>query len=1386
MKKNSLLKIESVGKQGRKELSLFLLATLFILFFYADSRADTVTWIGSTPVTKTDWDTATNWDTGSVPGQSDEIHFAKGSTVDYTDAFTNTNKVIIGYDSNYGSNPGTGAMTITGDATFNDLTIGITNRARKSEAVGTGTLTINGNLTVTGSFNAGQAGAATITVQKPDADTNVTVSLGTGSYSSDYAYTSSSKVNFSIPYGNTKSGYFTDQTVVDFSQASQVTIMAKEFNLAASQYGDEDASGFGFRQSAKVTLGTNADITANRVSLFCSRGASAGASASDTALPTELILGSGTTNFNVGLDSASYKGFNGITVGGRKASAFDSNGDPLYAQLIVADVADGQSKTAIVNIRGLQTGVDASNNPVYGTTDLKIAFNYKYNTGDTSYGKVDLSSAAQVNMNLRNLVLAYRSGTSSGRDGAGDGLLILGNNSTVTVSDYLIMSYKKNVTTSGGPGTSTAISNIYMDGANSSLTASKIIMGNVWGDDLNANKAVSKSSIFLSGGATLNSEYGAVVRGNGRIICSSSLSSPGAFSSTVSDTTGDVTLGALFVGYKPPASGETAEASVQSNFYAQGYNFTIGAGQDSSDNKNIFYVGAESETTATTLLNSRAYFGEADIADGTHSSGVTNLTINVNRVRVGDNANISGQVAKGNLYLAKNNTITAYDLIVSENDVAVTGAVSSIQLGEGTNDFNIGTVVIGGKNSAGVFSLNGSEGVFTLASTLTARTGAAFTLDGYGSVTVNGTEYSVPYANLAIAREDASTTGTVDTVAQVDLTNTSSAVLNLGVLDIAVGATQDEGVIAGQFNLGDNATVTAYEINMSRHNTTGALNTNFSGLILGDPNSTDSTGSKITIQAGTITTLNNSSDNTPEVTTATYAGNLNMGSDAVTTISHLHLYHNSEIDVANQITIKGQGFLDLHGNSVLTAKTADFGTSSVNSTTKVTIDHSTFTLGTAGTTIPTDPVLVINGDATCTVNGGKHIVYGDSLMGKENDSTSSITISVSNGGEYTSTGKLTVNGLANVTLNDTSSMKVDQLIGATGADTTTSDETSHLTLNGTSHLQTRNISVTADTTSTQAFKIDMTVKDNALLEVIDVDGAGTLSGADGVTLTVSGGRLIADKIDVPTGATTKGDIVFTGGTMSISQLGSSSSAGLGLTVHQQGTSVFSPGYASPTADNPSVSNYNVGDEVFKGMSKIYGNYILDSGTIKLDINTAIDRDNINVFGENGLASTVSGKFELGTGANAKINISTGEGFFTNVADGGYMTGYEVVTRDGNTFIEAVFSVPLLYSDQGFFLGDSLTAIALGEAGEADATAWGQAHIDWGEYFLSDEAIYDVLATSTISDDTTLPAYVLRAKLIRYVQEVPEPATWLLLILGCIGVYYLGQRRFRSNPAARRS
>lgn len=1257
-----------------------------------------------------DWNTAANWrlvngetESPNPPATGDTLHFAKGATVNYTGDFFNEARVDIGYNAPVSGtdwpNAGTGTLNINGSASFNTLSVGL----MRGNTTGSGALTVNGNLTVTGDLYAGRDGAADITVIKPAShEGNLTVSLGTGNYVDSYKWTSSSDVWLSHPSEIETTNYWIGTTTANFSAADKVEINVNALNLGASAY-TAATSSYKFRQGAKLILGKDTDITVNRVALFDSAGAAAGAFSTKTAEATEMILGSGTTNFNVAKCAGDalkviFNGTNGITIGGKKASAFDSNGNPIPVTLSVAAPAEGTSKTAVVNIRGLQNGVDGEGNPTYGYTDLKIAYNYQFNTGDTSYGTVDLTNAAEVNMDLQRLVVAFRSGAISGnqKDGSAVGVLKLPDNSTVNVKGVVFMSYK-DLTTFDTPeeeGTSIANSLIEIDGANSSFNTTSMIMGNVWGDTRTDNKAVSNSTLRITNGATYTASNFTVARGEAKIISSAD----------GSGEAGDVKTASLYIGYKGATTTSLLldSPSERTVFFAQGKDFYIGEHYiDGTKNlSGTFYVAAETLKADTTLRTSHAHFeygAESQDSSGFISSGVENLYINVDKFEVGVYASTRADyVASGNVYMATNNTVTANSIIVSDNEQHVNNTMSNIEIGEGTNVFNAGTVIIGGRKSDGTFTYDPvtKEGSIGLASELAIRStsptqmtakglntanyeaiSADGSVTGYktGSFTLNGVGTTVgtnDRAQLYIAKADATKKTVSNCTARIDLTNAQSVTMNLETLDIAHGVQatdQTKGNVAGLLALGNNATVSVYQIMMSLQTTDEADNTNFSELIIGDPNSADgSNHSVINVIAGTY--------NGTE-----YTGSVLMGSSETNSVSHMHMYNGGAFHTADGFEMHGTACIEID-EGTLTAQEFKLGSDSVNCDTDIILtEGANLTLGAAGTGKGT-ATFVVAGKSNVSNDNSTITINGDMRLGT-NTVTSNSTFALTNSAKLAVTGEINIHGQTRFTITDSTISATKLAASSIEASGTAKCE---LTLNGTTKAVFNELDMVGDTN----FVTDLSVAGSAVLRVTNSSGTGGIIAGKNSQMTVSGGYVILDKIELADGVVWSDNVnlFFTHGRMSVGTFGKQDSAADPATcpyvMRQQeingvGDSVFAPGYASEAQ--------LVETGVYKGTTRVYGNYALDSGRIELDIDSASDRDHIWALGNHASAEiqgetvTTPGSFEINPSkGNFTVNIGSGV-----VAD--YLIGTQTSVVNGEETTNSIIGIPLVYSKEGFTL-----------------------------------------------------------------------------------------------------
>ena len=1372
-------------KTRLQRIYIYIYIYIYIIFSASICFADTLYW-GTTGSTG-DWNTASNWTSTSdstkhvVPDVSDIVHIGNNSTVTLTPEsgnFSNNNSVFIGYKSVSSSNTpgswsgqGTGDVTINANASFKKLTIGYmygrtgydtydqaNNPASTGDGkTGAGSLTVNGNFTVSDSLDVGCDGKGSLTV------VGDTATIGSD--------VTSSTVHFSYPSfvsSNSDNYWAATPTVVDFSGVKDVTITAQFFQLAGKNW--DNSANARFRQSADVKLGTNNTINAYQIDLASSKLTNL------QNYATYLEFGEGTNTVYA----------SGLVIGGRKADGVDSDGNPVGAYVSIRNNSEGVGGAFTL------TGQNG------GKADLCIAYNDNVPTANTSYGTLDLSNASQVTMNLDELYITRRTNAdypNDKRDSAAVGTLKLGNNASVLVNTIL-MSRKDLPTAALKTNPQIATSTIELGGT-SEIKATRLLMGNAWGYNQNGvllEYALSNSTINLSDNARL-------------LVSDAEANGSGYFSSRGEVTitgnknyTGDgsqIQVQSLWVGFNPDSI-SAEKYSIKTHFTASGKSMSIGTGKTTD----VFYVGAETKIEAgktPTLISSAAYFEDME-----------NLTVNVDRVKVGGiDSSYTGTdyASMGDLFLAKNNTITSNLLLISDNPVSQTNALSNMELGEGKNVFNISSMTVGGKKSWGeIETLLDGEREITTASDLTIRsTTGEFILNGITGVDSR--------TKLAIAKDDSGSDSKSNSIGRMNLSNAAKVMMNLETLEIAEGATgTGGGTIAGQLLLGNNATVNVNQIDMSIQTVGETTNVNFSELILG--NQADAAGSNhsvVNIIAGTGTdSLGNP---------VSYLGDLHMGSNSSNSEAHIHMYNGGEINVANNIVVnglsnienqqgaitvgndflmggedassrttltltqgasaavtndivvKGTSYISLN-NSSLSTNTLTMGTDNVLSDTTITLsNNSKITVNKTGSETQN---LFVSGTSKIYADNSEVFVYGSMELGTEN-ALSETTINMSNGSTLEATKGINIRGQVNITLTD-STMFAKSISGLTGSSDTV--EVSTVSLNGSSHL----ISESLSTSGATNFSTIISVADNSLLEVVNSTKTAEFIGSTGVTLSVSGGRIIADKVDIDSSLKTQQlvHMSFTGGILSLSQFGSpESSAFQTLTLRQEGTSVMAPGYASPESDL-SYSNSNVarGAEVFKGMTRIYGNYVLDSGAIQLEIDkqnvevggevTQYNRDDIYVMNDKSGVVTndgATGILHVRSPDDITMFINTTSEIFTTIEDGGYMTGQKM---EGSYLISSFLNVPLVFADT-FMLKDGI-------ASDADWNAWAQEHVIWADGFTVDE--YKIVKSADYANivGSNPPEYFLLAHKVTFNQYVPEPSTWIMLTIGSSALVYYGFRR----------
>lgn len=238
------------------------------------------------------------------------------------------------------------------------------------------------------------------------------------------------------------------------------------------------------------------------------------------------------------------------------------------------------------------------------------------------------------------------------------------------------------------------------------------------------------------------------------------------------------------------------------------------------------------------------------------------------------------------------------------------------------------------------------------------------------------------------------------------------------------------------------------------------------------------------------------------------------------------------------------------------------------------------------------------------------------------------------------------------------------------------------------------------------------------------------TGTDFINLDINGGitsfRTIGNDANE---SSETGDISFTGGTLSVGQMGTPT-AKLNLIQSGLGTNF------DPVDQNHAQKGYSYDYKTGEidvngkyGASIIYGDYsILDEGNIWLDLGH-FGRDNITVLGKM-------------TMSNANLII--------RVEGGVPIDGFEV---RGD---ETIAYVTLLTAEE--FIGiseNSFDSINIAWSGDVDESEW--------SYYISP------LQTNSLSPTGV---YELRAYRTARADEVPEPATWGMLLTGAVSLYGL--------------
>ena len=516
--------------------------------------------------------------------------------------------------------------------------------------------------------------------------------------------------------------------------------------------------------SAAETVAINVDtvniLTGNPASSK-SRASTVTLGKSNTITADSLTMVDSTATNYIGatatltLGAANTLNINTLIMGGTKAQGTDN-------KCVTVGIAD--AGTLALNGK---TGQDSKAN-------LYIAYNNQEGTGNSSFSTVDFSNGGAINMNLSNLYVGRNMSSNTGATASGE--LKLGASGTVTAEQLWVGTVNAaNGGTASGllttAGTNVTATTLKLGSQSTSTSAISASAGTIYTP--NSVLAVGESSVTLSGSAKLMVGNNWANIGKGLFVAGGKEMTLGSLETTK-----------LTVGLHDRNSSNT--------IVTENGELTVGTAGDSD----FVRIGAGLADDSVVVPKGQVNF-----------SAVETVTINVNDIRMLTNPLAENINANTQLILGTNNTISANSwTILSSLGANLIGSTAAIEFGEGVNDLNVDSWIVGGTKAQG----KTVDGKITGA-TVTIRENGTFDLAGKA----DGTK-----ANLYIAYNyfDPSGTTSNSSVGSMDLSNATSVNMSLGELVIGYANSMNSttnNVTNGELLLGDNATVTADSITMA-------------------------------------------------------------------------------------------------------------------------------------------------------------------------------------------------------------------------------------------------------------------------------------------------------------------------------------------------------------------------------------------------------------------------------------------------------------------------------------------------------------------------------------------------------------------------------------------
>jgi autotransporter-associated beta strand protein len=691
-----------------------------------------------------------------------------------------------------------------------------------------------------------------------------------------------------------------------------------------------------------------------------------------------------------------------------------------------------------------------------------------------------------------------------------------------------------------------------------------------------------------------------------------------------------------------------------------GANTYTGATTVSAGSLNIQNANALGSTAAGTSVSS----GAALQIQGNITTAAEALTLNGTGVsmdgalrNISGNNNYAGLVTlasatrinadAGTLTLSNAGTITGAGFGLSVGGAGNATIASSIGTGTGTLTKDAaGMLTLSGANtysglttvSAGVLNIQNADALGTTATGTTVSSGAALQIQGdittaAEALTLNGTGVSATGALRNISGNN--TYAGLVTLGTATRINSDAGILSLSNtgtitgsgLELSVGGAGNT-TIASSIGTGT-GTLTkdgAGTLTLSAANTySGATTVSGGTLQIGNGSTTGSiaTGSSIT-NNGTL--IFNRSDT---ITQGTDFNSVISGGGAVTQSGSGTLVFTGANTFTGRTSVSAGSTLQI-GNGGTTGSIAT-GSSITNNGTLVFNRSDTITSGTHFNS-------VISGTGAVTQSGSGTLVFtgANTFTGRTNDSEAT-TLQIGNGGTTGSiaTGSsITNNGTLIFNRSDTITQGThfNSVIGGTGAVTQSGSGTLVLTgantysgattvSAGSLNIQNANAlgSTAAGTTVTSGAALQIQGNITTAAEALTLNGAGV--SATGALRNISGNNNYAGLVTLASAARINSD----SGTLSLSNTGTITGAGFGLSVGGAGNTTIA---SSIGTDTGTLTKDGAGTLTLSGANTHSGDTSVSAGVVNIQ--------NVNALGTTDAGTTVSS----GAALQIQGNITT--------------------------------------------------------------------------------------------------------------------------------------------------